>query len=123
VYLLYSLRIVKVTSRFATGVIAATGGLVLLYMVVWLLSLFGVDCRFLCDVVHGRVNNRSDHPRRFCAGSSPNFQGCPLCKRGRAGLRLPDIAFGECTLEVGQGTRFTVRGVRMLLRWRRRPVV
>ena len=47
VYLLYSLRIVKVTSRFATGVIAATGGFVLLYLVVWLLSLFGVDFRFL----------------------------------------------------------------------------
>jgi len=47
VYLLYSLRIVKVTSRFATGVIAATGGLVLLYVVVWLLSLLGVDFRFL----------------------------------------------------------------------------
>jgi uncharacterized YccA/Bax inhibitor family protein len=47
VYLLYSLRIVKVTSRFVTGVIAATGGFVLLYLVVWLLSLFGVDFRFL----------------------------------------------------------------------------
>src|SRR5918997_700573 len=47
VYLLYTLRIVKVTSRFATGVIAATGGLLLLYAVVWLLSLFGVDFRFL----------------------------------------------------------------------------
>jgi uncharacterized YccA/Bax inhibitor family protein len=47
VYLLYSLRIVKVTSRFATGVIAATGGFVLLYVVVWLLSLLGADFRFL----------------------------------------------------------------------------
>jgi uncharacterized YccA/Bax inhibitor family protein len=47
VYLLYSLRIVKVTSRFATGVIAATAGFVLLYMVVWLLSLLGVDFYFL----------------------------------------------------------------------------
>src|SRR5918993_2429728 len=47
VYLLYTLRIVRVTSRFATGVIAATGGLLLLYAVVWLLSLFGVDFRFL----------------------------------------------------------------------------
>jgi uncharacterized YccA/Bax inhibitor family protein len=47
VYLLYSLRIVKVTSRFATGVIAATGGFLLLYLVVWLLSLLGVDFRFL----------------------------------------------------------------------------
>jgi uncharacterized YccA/Bax inhibitor family protein len=47
VYLLYSLRIVKVTSRFVTGVVAATGGLLLLYAVVWLLSLLGVDFRFL----------------------------------------------------------------------------
>ena len=47
VYLLYTLRIVRVTSRLATGVIAAMGGLLLLYAVVWLLSLFGVDFRFL----------------------------------------------------------------------------
>ena len=47
VYLLYALRIVKVTSRFATVVIAATGGFVLLYVVVWVLSLLGVDLRFL----------------------------------------------------------------------------
>jgi uncharacterized YccA/Bax inhibitor family protein len=47
VYLLYALRIVKVTSRFVTGVMAATGGFVLLYLVVWLLSLLGVDFRFL----------------------------------------------------------------------------
>src|SRR5215208_6319356 len=47
VYPLYSLRIVKVTSRFVTGVVAATGGLLLLYAVVWLLSLLGVDFRFL----------------------------------------------------------------------------
>jgi uncharacterized YccA/Bax inhibitor family protein len=47
VYLLYSFRIVKITSRFATGVIAATGGFLLLYMVVWLLSLLGVDFAFL----------------------------------------------------------------------------
>jgi uncharacterized YccA/Bax inhibitor family protein len=47
VFLLYSLRIVKVTSRFATGVIAATGGFLLLYMVVWLLSLLGVHVSFL----------------------------------------------------------------------------
>jgi uncharacterized YccA/Bax inhibitor family protein len=40
VYLLYALRVVKVTSRFATVV-------VLLYLVAWLLSLLGVDLRFL----------------------------------------------------------------------------
>jgi uncharacterized YccA/Bax inhibitor family protein len=47
VYLLYALRIVKVTSRFATVVAAATGGFVLLYLVAWLLTLVGVDLRFL----------------------------------------------------------------------------
>ena len=47
VYLLYSLRIVNVTSRFATVVIAATGGIVLLYVAAWLLSVLGVDLRFL----------------------------------------------------------------------------
>jgi uncharacterized YccA/Bax inhibitor family protein len=47
VYLLYSLHIVKVTSRFATLVVAATGAFVLLYLVAWLLSLLGVDLRFL----------------------------------------------------------------------------
>jgi uncharacterized YccA/Bax inhibitor family protein len=47
VFLLYSLRVVKVTSRFATAVIAATGGFLLLYTVVWLLSLLGVNFSFL----------------------------------------------------------------------------
>jgi uncharacterized YccA/Bax inhibitor family protein len=47
VYFLYSLRIVKVTSRFATLVVAATGAFVLLYLVAWLLSLLGVVLRFL----------------------------------------------------------------------------
>jgi uncharacterized YccA/Bax inhibitor family protein len=47
VYLLYSLRIVKVTPRFATAVIAAIGGFALLYLVVWLLSLLGVNFSFL----------------------------------------------------------------------------
>ena len=47
VYILYALRIIKVTSRFATVVVAATGGFVLLYLVAWLLSLLGVDLRFL----------------------------------------------------------------------------
>ena len=47
VYLLYALRVVKVTPRFATVVVAVTGGFVLLYVVAWLLSLVGVDLRFL----------------------------------------------------------------------------
>ena len=47
VYLLYALRVVRVTSRFATVVVAATGGFVLLYVAAWLLLLLGVDLRFL----------------------------------------------------------------------------
>lgn len=47
VYLLYSVRIVKVTPRFATAVIAATSGFLLLYMLAWLLSLVGVNFYFL----------------------------------------------------------------------------
>jgi uncharacterized YccA/Bax inhibitor family protein len=47
VYLLYALRVVKVTSRFAAVVVAATGGFVLLYLVAWLMSSLGVDLRFL----------------------------------------------------------------------------
>jgi uncharacterized YccA/Bax inhibitor family protein len=87
VYLLYSLRIVKVTSRFATGVIAATGGLVLLYAVVWLLSLLGVDFRFLYAptplgigisvliVILGALNLTLDFGfiERAAAGGAPRY--------------------------------------------------
>jgi uncharacterized YccA/Bax inhibitor family protein len=45
--MLYAMRIVKVTPRFAMVVIAATGGLAVLYAVLWLLSLFGVNVAFL----------------------------------------------------------------------------
>jgi uncharacterized YccA/Bax inhibitor family protein len=45
--LLYATRIVKVTSRFVIGLSAAMGGLAILYMTAWLLSLFGVNLRFL----------------------------------------------------------------------------
>jgi len=40
--LLYGLRIVKVTNKFAAMVIGATVGIVLLYLVAWILSIFGV---------------------------------------------------------------------------------
>lgn len=45
--LLYSTRIVKVTSKMVIGVAAAMGGLAILYMTAWLLSLFGVNLTFL----------------------------------------------------------------------------
>jgi uncharacterized YccA/Bax inhibitor family protein len=46
-WLLYATRIVKVTSRFVIGVAAAMGGLMILYMTAWMLSLFGVNLAFL----------------------------------------------------------------------------
>jgi uncharacterized YccA/Bax inhibitor family protein len=46
-WLLYATRIVKVTSRLVTGVAAAMGGLLILYMTAWLLSLFGANLMFL----------------------------------------------------------------------------
>jgi uncharacterized YccA/Bax inhibitor family protein len=87
VYLLYALRIVKVTSRFVTGVMAATGGFVLLYLVVWLLSLFGVEFRFLYTptplgigisvliVVLGALNLTLDFAfiERSAAAGAPGF--------------------------------------------------
>jgi uncharacterized YccA/Bax inhibitor family protein len=87
VYLLYSFRIVKVTSRFATGVIAATGGFVLLYAVVWLLSLLGANFRFLYDptplgigisvviVILGALNLTLDFDfiERSAAAGAPGF--------------------------------------------------
>jgi uncharacterized YccA/Bax inhibitor family protein len=87
VYLLYSLRIVKVTSRFSTGVIAATGGLLLLYLVVWLLSLLGVNFSFLYAptpvgigisimiVILGALNLTLDFGfiEKAAAGGAPRF--------------------------------------------------
>jgi uncharacterized YccA/Bax inhibitor family protein len=44
---LYGTRIVKVTRRFVAVVVGATVGIGLLYLVAWLLSLFGADLVFL----------------------------------------------------------------------------
>lgn len=45
--LLYTLGIIKVTAGFAMGIVGAMAGLLLLYAVAWLLSLFGVNLAFL----------------------------------------------------------------------------
>lgn len=45
-WLLYAARIIKVTKRYMVAVIAATGGIFLLYMTTWLLSIFGVNMMF-----------------------------------------------------------------------------
>lgn len=45
-FLLYATRIVKVTRRFVVGVIAATGGILVLYLAAAVASIFGADIRF-----------------------------------------------------------------------------
>ncbi len=45
-FLLYALRIVKVTPKLVIGIIAATGGVFLMYMVAWIGSLFGANLYF-----------------------------------------------------------------------------
>lgn len=45
--LLYLLGVIKVTSRLAIGVMVAMSGLLMLYFVAWIFSLFGVHFRFL----------------------------------------------------------------------------
>jgi len=47
--LLYAFGIVKVTGRFVLVVVAATLGIGLMYLVGWILSIFGVGLRFWTD--------------------------------------------------------------------------
>lgn len=47
VLVLYALRVVKVTNRFVMGVLAATVGILLLYVFAIVLGLFGVELGFL----------------------------------------------------------------------------
>jgi uncharacterized YccA/Bax inhibitor family protein len=42
----YKTRAIRATERFKTGVIAATGAIVLVYLVSWILRMFGVDIGF-----------------------------------------------------------------------------
>ena len=46
---LYSTRVIKVTPRFRTGVIVATLAIAVVYLVAFLLGLFGVQVPFLYD--------------------------------------------------------------------------
>jgi len=43
----YKTRAIRATERFKTGVIAATGAIVLVYLVSWILRMFGVDIGFI----------------------------------------------------------------------------
>jgi uncharacterized YccA/Bax inhibitor family protein len=46
-YLLYSFRIIKVTQKFRSIIIAATVGVMLFYLMVWVLRMFGIEVAFL----------------------------------------------------------------------------
>jgi uncharacterized YccA/Bax inhibitor family protein len=46
---LFSLRILRVTPRMTKGIIGATFGIMFLYLFGFLMSIFGVDMRFLHD--------------------------------------------------------------------------
>ena len=46
---LYSTRLIKVTEKFRLGVIAATGAILLVYVIDIVLSLFGLDVPYLHD--------------------------------------------------------------------------
>lgn len=48
-FLLYSFRIINVTNRLRSIVMSATMGIGLFYLIVWVLSLFGVDMGFAFD--------------------------------------------------------------------------
>jgi uncharacterized YccA/Bax inhibitor family protein len=43
----YKTRAIRATERFRTGVIAATGAIALVYLVSWILRMFGVDIGFI----------------------------------------------------------------------------
>ena len=47
--LIYRLGIIKATERFRVGVVAATGGIALMYLLSFVLSFFGVQMTFLHD--------------------------------------------------------------------------
>ena len=46
---IYRLGIIRATARFRTGVVAATGGIMLMYLLGFVLSFFGVQMSFLHD--------------------------------------------------------------------------
>ncbi|MCG8329534.1 MAG: Bax inhibitor-1/YccA family protein [Chitinophagales bacterium] len=44
---IYKARIIKVTSKFRTGVIMATGAVFVVYLLSWVLSMFGINMPYL----------------------------------------------------------------------------
>lgn len=46
---IYKSGIIKVTDKLRTGIVVATGGVFLLYMLTWILSFFGISMPYLHD--------------------------------------------------------------------------
>lgn len=46
-FFIYSTRIIQVTNKLRTGIIAATGAIALFYLVTWIISLFGGNIGFM----------------------------------------------------------------------------
>jgi len=44
---IYKSQIIKVTSKFRTGVIMATGGIMVVYLMSWILGMFGIQVPFI----------------------------------------------------------------------------
>ncbi len=44
---IYKTEIIKVTSKFRTGVIMATGGIMVVYLMSWILGMFGIQVPFI----------------------------------------------------------------------------
>ncbi|MEZ0277498.1 MAG: Bax inhibitor-1/YccA family protein [Roseimicrobium sp.] len=43
----YSMRIIKATENFKLGIVAATGGIFLVYMATWILGMFGIQIPYI----------------------------------------------------------------------------
>lgn len=43
----YSMRLIKVTENFKLGLVAATGGVFLVYMATWILGMFGIQIPYI----------------------------------------------------------------------------
>jgi len=44
---IYKTEVIKVTSKFRTGVIMATGGIMIVYLMSWILGMFGIQVPFI----------------------------------------------------------------------------
>ena len=48
-FLLYNFRVIKVTDKFRSVIIAATAGIAIFYLITWVLRMFSVNIPFMYD--------------------------------------------------------------------------